>query len=120
MTRKMLGTKFAQHVGPDSNAKKAARAGSTDIEVRQVPKAPFGACIRLDTEDCHLEAVDEHVQYFDGLRYDLIAVDSGTGWNFSSPVADKRTSTVKHAFRLARTVDEPLKAIASDSAGEFC
>ena len=80
--------------------RKAARDSSTDIEVRHVSKAPFGACIRLDTEDCHLEAMDEHVQYFDGLRYDLIAVDSGTGWNFSSPVADKRTSTVKQALRF--------------------
>ena len=100
--------------------RKAARAGSTDIEVRHVSKAPFGACIRLDTEDCHLEAMDEHVQSFDGLRYDLIAVDSGTGWNFSSPVADKRTTTVKQALRLARSHSESLKVIASDSAGEFC
>ena len=100
--------------------RKAARADSTDLEVRQVPKAPFGACIRLDTEDCHLEAVDEHWQYFDGQRYDLIMVDSGTGWNFSTPVGDKRTSTVKQAMRLARTVDEKYKIIASDSAGEFC
>ena len=60
------------------------------------------------------------MQYFEGLRYDLIAVDSGTGWNFSFPVADKRTSTVKQALRLARSHSESLKVIASDSAGEFC
>ena len=101
--------------------RKAARAESTDLEVRQIPKAPFGACIRLDSEDCHLEAVDEqHVQYFEGLRYDLIAVDNGTGWNFSELIADKRTSTVKHSMRLARSIDEKYKNIASDSAGEFC
>ena len=47
-------------------------------------------------------------------------VDSGTGWNFSTPVGDKRTSTVKQTMRLARTVDEKCKIIASDSAGEFC
>ncbi len=82
--------------------RKAARAGSTDLEVRQIPHAPFGACIRLDTEDCYLEAVDEqHVQYFSGLRYDLIAIDCGTGWNFSHPIPDKRTSTVKSVMHLA-------------------
>ena len=60
------------------------------------------------------------MQYFEGLRYDLIAVDSGTGWNFSEPIADKRTSTVRHAMRLARSIDEKYSRIASDSAGEFC
>ncbi len=101
--------------------RKAARAGSTDLEVRQIPHASFGAGIRLDTEDCHLEAVDEqHVQYYAGARYDLIAVDNGMGWNFSEPIADKRTSTVKHTMRLARSADENYKTIASDSAGEFC
>ena len=59
--------------------RKAAKAGSTDIEVRHVTKSPFGSHVRLDTEDCHLEALDEQMQYFDGLRYDLIGVDSGTG-----------------------------------------
>ena len=86
--------------------RKAAKSGSTDLEVRQVSKTPFGSCVRLDTEDCHLEALDESLgdmQYFDGLRYDLIAVDSGTGWNFSTPITDKRTTTVKKDLRLARS-----------------
>ncbi len=95
-------------------------AGSTDLEIRQVPKSPFGSCVWLDTEDCHLEALDESMQYFDGLRYDLIAVDSGTSWNFSTPVVDKRTTTVQKSLGLARSNSESLKAIASDSAGEFC
>ena len=60
------------------------------------------------------------MQYFEGLGYDLIAVDSGTGWIFSTPVVDKRTSTVKKSLRLARSNSESLNAIASDSAGEFC
>ena len=74
--------------------RKAAKKESTSLEVRQVPYAPYGDCIRLDTEDCHLEANtlagEDAVQYFEGLRYDLIAVDCGTGWNFSEPIADKQ------------------------------
>ena len=53
--------------------RKAAKRESTSLEIRQVPYAQYGDCIRLDTEDCHLEANslagEDAVQYFEGLRY---------------------------------------------------
>jgi hypothetical protein len=95
--------------------RRAARrdSGSLHREV-ELSLKPYGAEIWLYTLDYKSDqtAIGQ-------FRYDLAAMDVGTGWTAFLPMRNQKTETVRHTLRRDRRHHEVLRKIVGDSANEI-